>query len=61
MFVHKESIYVYFIYSYYTFIWTEGGSLLMVFVHKKVQRVHIIFILYISISILIQVFTRWGD
>ena len=61
VFVHKESIYVYFVYSYYTCKWTEAGSLLMVFVHKKVQRVHILFILFISISILIQVFTRWGD
>ena len=56
----RKYICVFYLFILYIY-WTEGGSLLMVFVHKKVQRVHILFILFISISILIQVFTRWGD
>ena len=35
VFVHKESVYMYYLYSYYICIWREAGGLLMVFVHKE--------------------------
>ena len=62
VFVHKESIYMYFLYSYYICIWREAGGLLMVFVHKESsESSYSIYSIFFSIFIFILVFTRWGD